>query len=150
MRNLENFKQTVESPNSGKSKKLKFDGLSLSKKHILSAKKHYIQSIYLILLSTTCVKIYQMTYVIFETISHFSGHNSTVFFPDFPLLALKFIKFLMSIFIQKVSFFFQYLDHFSSAMRDNSSLLFQLKHYMLLTKVALHQSVNFKTCHSLH
>ena len=30
-------------------------------------------------------------------------------------------------------------------MRDNSSVLFQLKLYMLLTKVA-HQSANFQTC----
>ena len=125
---MDNFKQTVGSPK------------SLSKKHILSAKKHYIQSIYLILLSTTCVKIHQMTYVIFETISHFSGHNSIVFFSDLPLLALKFIKFLMSFFIQKVSFFFQYLDHFSSAMRDNFSLFFQLKKY------AIDKSSTTSTC----
>ena len=31
-------------------------------------------------------------------------------------------------------------------MRDNSSVLFQLKLYMLLTKVA-HESANFQTCH---
>ena len=42
--------------------------------------KHYIQRIYLTLLSTTCVKIHQIPYVIFETISHFSRHNSSVFF----------------------------------------------------------------------
>ena len=42
--------------------------------------KHYIQWIYLTLLSTTYVQIYQITYVIFETISHFSQHNSSVSF----------------------------------------------------------------------
>ena len=36
--------------------------------------------IYLTLLSTTCVKIHQITYVIFETISYFSRHNSSLFF----------------------------------------------------------------------
>ena len=60
---------------SGKSKKLKFDGLLLSKKRIspnnrLLLLKH-IQNIDLTLLSTTCVKIHQINYVIFETISHF-------------------------------------------------------------------------------
>ena len=41
---------------------------------------NYIQRIYLTLRSTTCVKIHQITYVIFETISHFSQHNSSVSF----------------------------------------------------------------------
>ena len=41
--------------------------------------KHYIQRIYSTSLSTTCVKIHQMTYVIFETISHFSSHNPSIF-----------------------------------------------------------------------
>ena len=41
--------------------------------------KRYIQRIYLTLLSTT-VKTHQISYVIFETISHFSRHNSSVFF----------------------------------------------------------------------
>ena len=36
--------------------------------------------IYLTLLSTTCVKIHQILYAIFETISHFSRHNSFAFF----------------------------------------------------------------------
>ena len=44
----------------GKSKKLKFDGL-LSSKNKFVQKIHYIQRIKL---STTCVKIYQITYVI--------------------------------------------------------------------------------------
>ena len=42
--------------------------------------KHYTQRIYLTLLSTTCVKIHQISYVIFKTVSHFSRHNSSVFF----------------------------------------------------------------------
>ena len=41
--------------------------------------KHYLQ-IYLTLLSTTCVKIHQILYVIFETISHFSRHNTRLYY----------------------------------------------------------------------
>ena len=63
----------------GKSKKLKSDGLHLPKKHIPSAKTLYTE-IYLTLLSTTCVKIHQITFYIFETISYFSRRNSPVLF----------------------------------------------------------------------
>ena len=42
--------------------------------------KHNIQRIYPSLLSTTCVTIHQMTYVISETISHFSRHSPSIFF----------------------------------------------------------------------
>ena len=102
--------------------------------------EHYLPKIYLTLLSTTCVKIHQITYVIFETISHFSRHNSSVFLAqtlytfyknspskwklsDFPLLGLKFTKFLMSFFKQKVSFSSE-VGSFFSVMRDNSCVLF--------------------------
>ena len=80
----------------------------------------HIQRIYLTLLSTISVKIHQIAYVIFETIIHFSRDNSSVLsqtlhnfdknisskckYSDFPLLKLKFIKFLMSFFKQEVSF----------------------------------------------
>ena len=59
--------------------KVKFDGLLWRKTTFLQI-KHYIQRIYLILLSITCVKIRQITYAISETISHFSQHNSSVSF----------------------------------------------------------------------
>ena len=61
---------------SGKSKKLKFDGYFCLKTAFLQLR--HIQKIYLTLLSTTCVKIHQIPYVIFETISHFSRYNSSV------------------------------------------------------------------------
>ena len=48
-------------------------------KNSLLQLKHYIQRIYLTLLSIICVEIHQIPYVIFETISHFSRHNSSVF-----------------------------------------------------------------------
>ena len=129
--------------------------------------EHYIPKIYLTLLTTTCVKIHQITYVIFETIykSFFTTQFLCIFsaqtlhtvynsspwkckFSDFPLLGLKFTKFLMSFLQQKVSFFSKF-GSFFSAMRDNSSVLFLLKLYMLLRKVA-HQSANFQTCHWSH
>ena len=72
----EKFEQLQTS--SGKSKKLKFD--SLFSKNTFLQLKYYIQRIYLTLLSTTCVKIHQITYAMFETISYFSQHNSSVSF----------------------------------------------------------------------
>ena len=64
---------------SGKPKRLKFDGL-LFPKNILLQLKHYIWRIYLTLLSTSCLKIHQITYVIFETISHFLRNKSSILF----------------------------------------------------------------------
>ena len=98
--------------------------------------KHYIQRMYLTLLSTT-VKTHQISYVIFETKSHFSRHNLSLFFlaqklhnfdisipskckfSDFP----KFTKLFMSFFKQKVSFSSKVRSLFS-VMRDNSAALF--------------------------
>ena len=67
-----------------KVQKIEIWWLLLSKKYTSPKKrfvklKHYIHRIYLTLLSTTCVKIHQVTHVIFETISHFSRHNFSVF-----------------------------------------------------------------------
>ena len=113
---------------------MKFDGLQLSKNAFLQL-KHYIQRIYRTLLSTVCVKIHQTPYVIFETISHFLRHNSLYFltqllhtfyksspskckFPDFPLLALKLIQFLISYFKQKLGLSTKF-GSFFSVRRDN-------------------------------
>ena len=49
-------------------------------KHTFLQLKHYTQNIFLTLLSTTCEKIQQIRYVTFDNMSHFSGHNSSVFF----------------------------------------------------------------------
>ena len=83
--------------------------------------KHYVPKIYLILPSNAFVK-FQITYVIFETISHFfraqllcnflaetlhtfyKSSQSKCKLSYIPLLGLKFTKFLMSFFKQKVSF----------------------------------------------
>ena len=118
---------------SGKFKKLKSDGLPLSKKRISLAETFY-KRIYPILLSTTCVKIHQFRYVNFETISHFSRKLLCIFFSyqsgpskckfsDFPQLAWKFTIFFMSFFKQKVSFSSKFGQPFS-IIRDNSYVLF--------------------------
>ena len=104
--------------------------------------EHDIPKIYLTLLSTTCAKIHQITYVIFETIykSFFTTQFLCTFFAqtlhtfykscpskckfsDFPLLESKFTNFLMSFFKQQVSFSSKFVSFFS-VMRDNSSVLF--------------------------
>ena len=84
MRNLDNFTQAVESS------ELKFDGLLLSKKYITSA-RHYITKIYLTLLSISCVKIHQITYVIFETIyqSYFTTQFLCIFLLKHYILSTK-------------------------------------------------------------
>ena len=87
--------------------------------------------IYPTLISTTCVKIRQISCIIFEIKSHFSRRNSPVFFlaqtlhtfyesspskckfSDFPLLALKLTKLLMSFLQQKVSFSSKFASLFS-------------------------------------
>ena len=148
MRNFDNFRQAAERPKSWNSRR----GYLCPKSTCFQVKQ-CIEWIYLIFLSTTCVKIHQISYVIFETISHFSRHISSAFFlaqtlhtfdkrspserkfSDFPLLPLKFTKFLVSFFKQKVSF--------SSKSRSFFSVMRWL--FMLLTKV-LHEGANFQTC----
>ena len=118
----DNFRQAVESP-----KRWNLMVYFCPKNTFLQL-NHYEQRVYLI------------SSVISETTSHFSRHNSSVFlvqrlhtfykrslpkckFSDFPLLGLKFTKFLMSFFKQKVSFSSKFGSLFS-VMRDNSSALF--------------------------
>ena len=128
MRNLDNFRQAVESPKSSNSM-----GYICPKNAFLQLKP-YIQRIYLTLLSTTCVKIHQTPYIIFydttclyivaQTLHTFDKNIPSKFkFSDFPLPELKFIKFLMSFFKQKVSPSSKCGSLFS-VMRDNSSALF--------------------------
>ena len=57
-------------------------------------------------------------------------------YSDFPLLALKYAKFLMSFFKQKVRFSSEF-GSFFTVMRDNSPTPFKLKLYMLFTKGAM-------------
>ena len=140
MRNLNNFRQAVENSKNWNWWATFVQKIHFSKIYIPSAKKFYTEDLSNITL-TTCVKIHQITYAIFETISHFSRHNSSLFFLaqtlhnfnknspskckflDFPLLGLKFTKFLISFFKQKVNFSSTF-ESFFSVMRDYSSLVF--------------------------
>ena len=134
MRNWDNFRIAVESPKSWNSM-----GYNCLKTTFLQL-KHYTQNIYLTLLSTTCVKIHQiplchfwsqksffttpLVYVILvQTLYTFDKDiPSKCKFLDFLLLELKFIKFLVSLFKQKVSFSLNFGSLFS-VMRDNSTFL---------------------------
>ena len=64
---------------SGKSKKLKSNGLHLSKKNIPSAKTLHTEDLFNITFNYLCENS-PTPYIIFETISHFSQHNSSVLF----------------------------------------------------------------------
>ena len=74
MRNLDNFREAVDSQ-----KSWNLMGYFCPKNTFLQL-KHYIQRIYITLLSTTCVKIHQMTDVIFGIKSHFSQNSPSIFF----------------------------------------------------------------------
>ena len=123
MRNLDKFREAVDSPNSWN-----LMGYFCPKITFLQL-KHYIQRVYPTILSTFCVKFCQMIDVIFETISNFSRHSPTIFFSsnityflvslskwkfsELPQLALKFTKFLMSFLKTRVSFSSNFVSLFS-------------------------------------
>ena len=127
---LYNFRQALESPKSSNS-----IGCICPKNTFLQV-THYIQRIYLTLLSTT-VKIHQIHFwdhkLIFaiQIVCIFLAqtlHTSDKNIPlrckilNFPLLELKFTKFLMSFFKQKVSLSSKFEPLFIIT-RDNSSAL---------------------------
>ena len=107
--------------------------------------KHYIQRIYIKhyfqLLVRKFTKLLmsffttQLVCIIVAQTLHTFDKNipSKCKFSDFPQPELKFIKFLMSFFKQKVSFSSK-CGSLLSVMRENSSVLFHLKLYMLSTK----------------
>ena len=92
----------------------------------------------------------QLVYIILAQTLHAFDKNIPwkCKFSDFSLLKLKFIKFFMSFFKQKVSFSLNFGSLFS-VMRDNSSVLFWLKMYMICTK-GPHQSAKFQTFDCSH
>ena len=133
LRNLDKLRQALKSPKSWNLMGYFCPKINLSKNIFLQL-KHSIQRIQF---SATCVKVHQITYVI---ISFFTTQLRCIFlaqtlhtfykssplkckFLDFLLLGLKFTKFLMSFFKQKVSFSSKFGSLFS-VMRDNSSVLF--------------------------
>ena len=125
---------------SGKSKKLKLDGLLLFKKHIPSAKTLYTEDLSNITFNYLCenspnslchfwnLKLFfttQLLYIFLAQTLHtfYKNSPSKCKFLDFPLLVLKFTKFLMSFFKQKFRFSSKF-GSFFSVMRDHSSVFF--------------------------
>ena len=105
---------------------------------------HYMERIYPLYFQ---LLVHQIPYVIFNnrTPLYFLAHVLHTFdkssppwckFSDFPLLALKLTKFLVSFFKQKVSFYSKF-GSFFNVMTHNSSVLFWLKQNILSTKVAI-------------
>ena len=114
MRNLGNFRQAVVSP-----KYWNLMGYFCLKNTFLQLK--HIQRIYLTI-STTCVKIHQIPCHFWNNKSFFTAQFlciQSAHFQTFLLFPLKFTKFLMSFFKQKVSFSSKFC-----VMRDNTSVLF--------------------------
>ena len=126
-------------------------GLLLSKKYIPSAKILYTEDVSNITFNYLCenssnslchfwnyksfLTTQPLCITLAQTLHTFHKSSpSKCIFSDYPLLALKFTKFLMSFFKQKVSFFSKFgslfgvmKDNSSShfiVMRDNSSVLF--------------------------
>ena len=144
---------------SGKYKKFKFDGLLLFK-------TLYKEDISNITFNYLCENSPKFSCQFWNRYSYFTtqfhciclaqtlhtfnkSSPSKCKFLDFPLLlTLKFTKFCKQFFKQKVSFSSK-LGSLFSVMRNNSSVVFQLKHYMLLIKGA-HQSANFQTFDCSH
>ena len=89
-----------------------------------------LQRIYLTLLSIICGKIHQIPYVLFEAISHYSRHNSSVIFGI------------------RSQFFFKLCPLFI-VMRHNSYVLFHLRLHTVWTKGA-HHSAYFQTFDCSH
>ena len=135
MRNLDNFRQAVENPKSWNSM-----GSHLSKNYIRSAKALYVEDFSNITFNYLCqnspnslchfwnYKSFfrtQLVCIILAQTLHTFDKNipSKCNFSGFPLLELKFIKFLMSFYKQKVSFSSKFGSLFSF-MSDNSSAPF--------------------------
>ena len=125
MRNLDNFRQAVESPKRWGSM------CYFCPKNTFLQLKH-IQRIYLTLLSSICAKIHQILYVIWNRKLFFTAELLFIrraHLQTFPLRALKFIKFLKSVFKQKVRFSSKFC-----VTRDNSSVLFIAETFSAIDK----------------
>ena len=123
---------------------MKVNGLHLPKNYIPSANTLYTEDLNHKSFFTT-----QLVYFILAQTLHTFDRNipSKSKFSDFSLLKLESIKFLMS-FFKKNEFGFHHIQKnfgsLFSVMRDNSSVLFSLKLYMISTKGA-HPSAKFQT-----
>ena len=133
---MDNFRQVVKSP-----KILNLIGYTFAKNKLFQLK--HIPRIYLTLRSTNCLKIHVILYVTFanmhksfftaQLLCNFLAQRLHIFYNsspekckylDFPLLTLKFTKFLMSFFKQKVNFFFSKFPYIFGVIGDNSTVLF--------------------------
>ena len=133
---MDNLRQAVESP-----KILNLIGYTFPKNKFFQLK--HITRIYLTLRSMNCLNIHLILYVTFanmhksffttQLFCNFLAQRSHIFynsspekckFLDFPLLTLKFTKFLMSFFKQKVNFFFSKFPYIFDVIGDNSTVLF--------------------------
>ena len=128
------YKNCLQTSN-GKSNKLKFDELLLSKKYIPSAEDlsnitvnylcenspnylcHFRNHKSFFTTQLACIFLAQTWHTFYKS------SPSKCKFSDFPLLGLKFTKFLISFFKQKVSFSSKFRSLFS-VMKDHSSVLF--------------------------
>ena len=133
MRNLDNFRQAVV-------QKVEIQYATFVKKFIPSAKTLYKEGLSNITINYLCENsphslchfwnhmsffTTQLVYIILAQTLHAFDKNipSKCKFSDFSLRELKFIKFLMPFFIQKVSFSSEF-GSLLKVMRDNSSALF--------------------------
>ena len=133
---MDNFRQVVKSP-----KILNLIGYTFAKNKLFQLK--HIPRIYLTLRSTNCLKIHVILYVTFanmhksfftaQLFCNFLAQSLHIFYNsspekckylDFPLLTLKFTKFLVSFFKQKVNFFFSKFPYIFGVIGDNSTVLF--------------------------
>ena len=152
MKNLGNFRQAVESPKNGN-----LMGYFCPKNTFLQLKPS-VQKIYrpyFNYLFTKLLMSFLKPLVIFRSTTplYFYSSNITNFDKSSPSKckfsnSLKFTKFLMSFFKEKVRFSFKFGALFI-VMRDNSSVHFWLKLSILLTKEA-HESANFQTFNCSH
>ena len=140
---LDNYRQAVESL-----KIWNLMGYFCPKNTFLQLK--HIQRVYLTLLSTCCVKIHQMTYVILETICHFSRHSPSIYQSENfqTCYCLHWNSLNSSCHFWSQEFFFK-LCITLQFYEANSSVLFHLNLQLLWTKVS-DQSANFQTFDCSH
>ena len=133
-----------------------------SKKYIPSAKTLYTEDLSNITFNYLCENLpnslchfwnrnsfftTQLLFIFFSS-TFYKSSPSKCKFSNFPLLALKFTKFLMS-FLEPRVCFLQKLNHSSVSWDITLPHFFHLKLYMLWTK-RTHQSANFQTFDCSH
>ena len=151
-RNLNNFRQAVESPKS-------WNLMGFCPKKYIPSAKTYTVDLSNITFNYLCVDSpnylchfwNHKSFFTTQLLWYLFSSNITFFlqkrkFSDFSPAQVKVHQIPHAIFQKNAVFL---LGSFFSVIRDNFSALFRLKLYMLLAK-APHQSANFQTCHSLH